>query len=121
MIVDEILNIIGKFIPSEDEKLKLQSKIEETYKVYSENDTKLRIKELESTGFKSYWRPLICFMFAMIVVIYSFLAYIVPMIIVYFNLNIWILTLPEIDPHLWDVVLYSILGIAGLRSIDKRR
>ena len=131
MIVDTVLNIINKFIPDTDqqEKIKLELKKEETnleqvYAKYANIDHELRMKEIDTTGFKATWRPFLMFGFGSIVMLYSFIYYILPAILAVLGIEIDSLILldpPKIDPALWDLVKFSILGIGGMRTVDKWR
>ena len=129
-IIDSVMKIIGKVIPDQDkqhelkiEMLKNKEKLEQHFSEYSKRDMDLRIKEMEHKGFKAMWRPTMMFSFCAIVVLYSFISYILPGIMLYFpeaDIHLWGLPEPiPVDPALWDLVKYSILGIGGMRTLDK--
>ena len=129
-IIGAILGIANKFIPDEDAKLEFKKKLldhekelEQVFNDYSKRDHELRIKEMEFSGFKSLWRPVMMFSFSAIVVLYSFIYYILPGILVHFPSLEYatLLDAPVVDPALWDLVKYSILGIGGMRTVDKWR
>lgn len=127
-LIGPILDIVNKFIPDADKKMELQKeilkheqKLEQHFSEYAKLDNNLRIKEMEHKGWKAAWRPFLMFSFGIIVVLYCLLFYIMPGIVVYFNLNVWIPTPPIVDKNLWDLVMYSILGIGGMRTVDKWR
>lgn len=127
-ILGTILEIFGKVIPDQDKQAELAKalddnkvKIESAFAEYAKQDVELRIKELEANGFKAWWRPFAMFGFSSIVILYCLIYYIFPGLVVYFNLNVWIPDAPVVDPALWELVMYSILGIGGMRTIDKWR
>lgn len=130
-VIDSIINIIGKFIPDEDKQLEVkkalieqQTELEKRFETYAKLDHDLRMKEIELTGFKASWRPYVMFGFSTVVIIYCLLYYIVPGILYYLtpdSLPAFFAPIPKVDPALWDLVKYSILGIGGMRTIDKWR
>ena len=130
-IIDSVLGIIEKFVPDQEksndikkELMKHEAALEDKFLSYANKDMELRLKEIESTGFKAMWRPVMMFSFCAIVVLYCLIYYILPGILVYFPMDYEILEMLEpipVDPALWDLVKYSILGIAGMRTIDKAR
>jgi hypothetical protein len=97
--------------------------LEKSFVSYAEKDHELRIKEIEHKGFKAWWRPFLMFGFGTIIMLYCFLYYILPGILVYFPNMDWVMLIqaPKVDPALWNLVMYSIIGIGGMRTIDKYR
>lgn len=123
-MIDSILKIIDKWVPDQEERLKLKVDLERQFNDYSKRDHELRIKEMEHTGFKSWWRPALMTGFGTIVIIYCIIYYLMPGAIELLqieSLEFVDLTEPEVDPALWDLVKYSILGIGGMRTVDKWR
>lgn len=129
-IIGTILGIAEKFIPDPDKQIELkkailaqEQAIEKEFVKYANMDHQLRLKEIELTGFKASWRPYIMFTFSTIIAIYCILSYIVPSILIYFPEYdyVGLIEPVKIDPALWDLVKYSILGIGGMRTIDKWR
>lgn len=127
-IVSTILGIATKFIPDKDKQIELQkmliekeTELEKAFVSYADKDHELRLKELEHRGFKSWWRPFLMFGFGTIVMLYCMIYYILPGIMVYFpQFEFALLMEPiQVDPALWDLVKYSILGIGGMRTVDK--
>lgn len=126
MIIDSILNIVNKFIPSEDkqielkkEMLKHEAALEKVFSEYSKRDMDLRIKEIESNGFKAWWRPFIMFSLSTCLVTYVFMFYVLPQIIVVLNIDAFYLEPVPIPDTVWYVFMYCVLGIGGLRTIEK--
>ena len=122
-IIDSVLDIAKRFIPDEDKKLELdkailehKTELENKFFEYARLDSKLRMKEIELTGFKASWRPYVMFSFSTVIVIYCILYYLLPAVLIFFpSLDyITLLEPPKVDPALWDLVKYSILGIGGL-------
>jgi len=124
--ISPILDIISKVIPDKDKQAELQKailenkdKIESHFVEYAKIDAEIRMKEMEMTGFKSWWSPLLSLSFGLFLVAFCVLYYILPAIVVYLNLNVYIPQAPEVDSNIWDIILYVILGISGMRTIDK--
>ena len=129
-ILSAILPIINKVIPNSDAQAEIQKaliekelEIEKAFQEYARMDHDLRIKEIEHKGFKASWRPYLMFTFGTLVALYVLLYNILPGVLSLFNLEPSLLLLdpPPVDPALWDLVKYSILGIGGMRSVDKWR
>ena len=127
-LIGPILDIVNKFIPSEDKKMELQKEIlkheadlEKHFAKYAELDNNLRIKEMEHKGFKASWRPYIMFSLSTVMVAYLALYYLVPQIIVVSGLNVYYLEPIPVPDIIWQVFAFCIVGVAGLRTIDKWR
>ena len=129
-IISTILGIANKFIPDQDKQIELQkmliekeTELEKAFVSYADKDHELRIKEIEHKGFKSWWRPFLMFGFGTIVMLYCIIYYIIPGILVYLPDMDWVMLIEpiKVDPALWDLVKYSILGIGGMRTVDKFR
>jgi hypothetical protein len=121
-MLDNILKVIDKWVPDREEAQRLKVEMEKNFNDYSRRDHELRLKEFEHKGFKSWWRPALMTSFGTIVVSYCFLYYIMPALVVYFqieSLEFMDLVEPDVNPALWDLVKYSILGIGGMRTVDK--
>jgi hypothetical protein len=128
-----ILDIVNKFIPSEDKKIELQkeilkheSELEKAFQKYAQLDHDLRIKEMEHTGFKASWRPYIMFSLSTVVVLHLLLAYVVPYIAYYSGYDPFIMVsigVPNIPmPDIaWQVFAFCVVGVSGLRTLDKWR
>jgi hypothetical protein len=121
-MLDQVLKIIDKWVPDREEAQRLKVEMEKNFNDYSRRDHELRLKEFEHKGFKSWWRPFLMFGFGTVVMLYCIIYYLVPGLaelsgLEYFELLD--LTEPEVDPALWDLVKYSILGIGGMRTVDK--
>lgn len=121
-----VLDIVNKFIPDQDKQIELQkemlkheSKLEEAFQKYAQLDHDLRIKEIEHKGFKASWRPYIMFSLSTAMVAYLVLYYLLPQLIVVFNLNVYYLEPPVMPDIVWQVFAFCIVGVAGLRTIDK--
>lgn len=124
--ISPILEIVNKFIPDKDKQAELQkailenqNKIESHFVEYAKLDSEIRMREMELSGFKSWWRPLLSLSLGLFVVAFCVLYYILPAIVVYLNLNVFIPQAPEVDSNIWNIILYVILGISGMRTIDK--
>jgi hypothetical protein len=128
-IIDSVLGIVNKFIPDQDTQARVkmalieqEKELEKNFNDYSKRDHDLRIKEIEFSGFKASWRPYVMFGFSTVVIIYCIIYYIIPGIVYYFTpyeLPVFTAPVPKVDPALWDLVKYSILGIGGMRTLDK--
>jgi hypothetical protein len=131
-IIDSVLGIVKSFVPDPDKQAELkkalmkhEAELESKFLEYARMDHELRIKEIEHTGFKASWRPYVMFGFSTIVMLYCILYYLLPGVFAYFpDLKVNRLGLLDpivVDDALWDLVKYSILGIGGMRTIDKWR
>ena len=127
-LIGPILDIVGKFIPDPDKKMELQKAIleqekelEKHFSEYAKQDHSLRIKEIEHTGFKASWRPAIMTGLSVIMVLYLFMYYIIPQIIVISGLDIYYLEPIPMPDIVWQVFAFCIVGVSGLRTIDKWR
>lgn len=127
-LIGPILEIINKFVPDTDKQAEVklaliakESELEQIFNTYSKRDHELRIKELEFTGFKASWRPTIMFALSAMMVLYLFMFYILPQIIVVFNIDTYYLEPIEMPSVVWQVFAFCIVGIGGLRTIDKWR
>lgn len=127
-LLTPILDIIGKFIPDPDKKIELQKavleqekELEKHFATYAKQDHDLRIKEIEHKGFKASWRPYIMFSLSTIMVVYLFAFYIIPQIIVVLGLNVYYLEPIPMPDIVWKVFAFCIVGVSGLRTIDKWR
>lgn len=125
-VIDTILSIVGKFIPDQNAQMELRKalsdnevKIEESFVKYAQLEHDLRMKELENTGFKAMWRPLVMALWSGCLILYLFMYYILPQIIVVFNINTYFLPPVEMPEIVWEVFAFCIIGIAGFRTIDK--
>lgn len=123
-MLDQVLKIIDKWVPDREEAQRLKVEMEKNFNDYSRRDHELRLKEFEHKGFKSWWRPFLMFGFGTIVMTYCVIYYLLPGLgeisgIEHFELLD--LSEPTVDPALWDLVKYSILGIGGMRTVDKWR
>lgn len=128
-IISTILGIAEKVLPDKDKQLELRKKLldhqadlEKQFGEYAKYDHDLRLKEFEHKGFKSWWRPFSMMALSTIMVLYLFFYYILPQIIVVFNLNVYYLEPVEMPDIVWQVFAACILGLGALRSIyDKRK
>ena len=129
-MISEIIGLVGKFMPDpkarQELELKLlenKSEIEKQFTSLAGQDHALRMKEIETNGFKSLWRPCLMFSFGVIVTMYSLLYYILPGLLSQLGVepSLILLDPPEVDPALWDLVKYSVLGLGGMRTVDKMR
>lgn len=121
-MLDSVLKIIEKWVPDQEEAHKLRVEMEKQFDNYSRRDHELRLKEMEHKGFKSWWRPFLMFGFGTIVMVYCVIYYLLPGLAEISgieSLELLELAEPEVDPALWDLVKYSILGIGGMRTVDK--
>ena len=124
-----IFDIIDKIIPDADKKLELKKalsdndvKIEEKFIEYAKQKHNLRLKELEHTGFKSWWRPGAMFALTVSMTLYLLLYYIIPQIIVIFNINVYYLEPIPMPEVIWHVYAGCMLGLGFFRSVyDKRK
>lgn len=127
-IITSVLDIAKKFIPDPDKQLELQKavleqekELEKNFAQYAKQDHELRIKEIEHKGFKASWRPYIMFSLSTIMVVYLFVFYILPQLIVTLDLNVYYLEPIPMPDVVWQVFAFCIVGVAGLRTIDKWR
>ena len=127
-LIGPILNIVGKFIPDPDKQLEMkkaildqEAELEKHFSEYAKLDHNLRIKEIEHKGFKASWRPYIMFSLSTIMVLYLFTFFIIPQIIVVLDLNVMYLEPIPMPDIVWQVFAFCIVGVSGLRTIDKWR
>lgn len=129
-IISSILGIAKSIIPDKNAQLEFEKKllehksdIEKQFVKYANLDHELRMKEINTRGFKAWWRPALMFGFGIIVFLYGLIYYIVPGVLVYFPIFDYapLIEAPKVDPALWDLVKYSVLGLGGMRTIDKWR
>lgn len=127
-LIGPILDIVGKFIPDPDKQMELkkavleqEKELEKHFAQYAKMDHDLRIKEIEHKGFKASWRPAIMMGLSAIMITYLFMFYIIPQIIVVFDLNVYYLEPIPMPDIVWQVFAFCIVGVSGLRTIDKWR
>lgn len=121
-----VLGIVNKFIPDKDKQLEFEkellnhkSEIESKFVEYAKMDQQLRIKELESSGFKSWWRPGSMAALSLFVISRLILEYIIPPLVVYLDLNIWIPQFEPLPDIIWQVYAFCIVGLGGMRTMEK--
>ena len=127
-LLGPVLEIVKGFIPDADKQMELkkamleqEEKLEKHFAQYAKMDHDLRIKEIEHKGFKASWRPYIMFSLSTIMVLYLFTYYILPQIIVVGDFNVYYLEPIPMPDVVWQVFAFCIVGVAGLRTIDKWR
>lgn len=123
-----VLGIIEKFVPDSDKQLELQKEIEKNrgkleahFAEYARNDHELRLKELTHTGYKAWWRPAAMGILTLLVSLHLLFNYVMPQVIVQFNLNMWYKEPTPLPEIVWYVYMGCMLGLGALRTYDKRR
>lgn len=117
--VDEALKIVNKFVPDPQEKIKAEAELRTALQQWDQSQNDVNKAEASSQNlFVSGWRPFIGWVcggaLAYQYVVTPLIMWVVPMF------GYQLPTPPKLDGSLWEL-MFGMLGMAGLRSWDKRK
>lgn len=119
--IAEALKVANKFITDPQEQAKLQIELE---KIRSERETQLAVGQMEvnkveaasEDRFTSRWRPFIGWTCG-VALAYHFIAQ--PLLAFLFAASGHPITLPLFDMDTLNTILMGLLGLGGMRSLEK--
>ena len=125
------IELIGRFIPDPEQKAKLQlavmrmdqaGQFKELEADLQSRLAQLRINEVEAGSddkFKSWWRPAFGWMGVFVIGTEMIVRPFLPWLMEVFGF--YVPPIPSTDTELFWTLIFGLLGIGGMRSIDKRK
>jgi len=119
-MIGPILDIVNKFIPSQEERDKLKVDLTKEITKQQQMQADLIKKEQNSDSYLTRnWRPIFASVCGLMIVSHWFLYDIMPYIRTVFELNFWIPADPGLDAELWTTMRLCLGGYLGARSAEK--
>lgn len=122
-MIDQILGIVGKFVPDTNKAKELEAQIATEY---TKSIEKIKMQQAEIIkaeqkvgGITANWRPYLMVMCMCIIFIHFLLTNVVPYIIVVSGSDIYYPILEDLSPNLWSFLEVGIGGYIGARSLEK--
>ena len=119
-IIDSVLNIVNKFIPDGDTRLKIAAEINKEMTEQMKLQSDIIKKEQESGSYLTRnWRPLFMVLCGVIIGSHWIMYDVLPYIRTVLDINIWVPQDPGLDPELWFTIRLGLGGYIGGRTAEK--